>query len=114
VNLLPETCCASPQFLYGMKPVFFRRALRTASRLPQRMSQGCDVLVPKSRFAMGLHSVPVCLLGFLVSLLGVLESSPRAFLPGLVILFLMGFRSTTMGVGGSIVQFSGSLMVFVM
>jgi len=32
----------------------------------------------------------------------------------MVILFFMGFRSATMSVGGTIVQLSGSLMIFVM
>ncbi len=78
------------------------------------MSQSCDVLVPEDRDAVFIHSIPVHLFGLLVSLLGVLKSSPGALLPGLVILFLMGFRSTTMSVGGTIVQLSSPLMVFVM
>jgi hypothetical protein len=44
----------------------------------------------------------------------VFQSLPGEFLPGLVILFLMGFRSTTMSVGGIVVQFCGTLMIFVM
>jgi hypothetical protein len=53
------------------------------------------------------------LLGVLVRYLGVLKSLPGALLPGLVILFLMGFRGTTMSVGGAIVQLGGALMIFV-
>jgi hypothetical protein len=78
------------------------------------MSQSCDVLVPKGRDAVFIHSIPVRLLGLLVSLFGVLKSLPGALLPSLVILFLMGFCSTTMSVGGTIVQLSSPLMVFVM
>jgi len=78
------------------------------------MSQRCDVLVPKDRDAVFIHGIPVRPLGLLVSLLGVLKSSPGALLPGLVILFLMGFCSTTMRVGCTIVQLSSPLMVFVM
>ena len=63
---------------------------------------------------MSIHSVPVRLLGMLVSLLGMFKSLPGVLLPGLVILFLMGFRGSTMGVGGTIVQLSGSLMILVM
>jgi len=70
--------------------------------------------VPKHREAVFIQSVPVRLLGMLVSLLGVLKTLPGALLPGLVILLLMGFRSTTMSVGGTIVQLSSSLMIFVM
>jgi hypothetical protein len=78
------------------------------------MSQCCDVLVPKQSDAVFIHRVPMRLLGILVSFLGVLKSLPGALLPGLVILFLRVFRSTTMSVGGAIVQLSGSLMIFVM
>ena len=78
------------------------------------MSQLGDVLVPKDRDAVFIHSVPVRLLGMLVSLLGVLKSLPGVLLPGLVILFLMGFRSATMSVGGAIVQLGSSLMILVM
>jgi hypothetical protein len=78
------------------------------------MSEGRDVLVPKAGDTVFIQSVPVHLLGMLVSFLGVLKSSPGVLLPGLVILFLMSFRSTTMGVGGTVVQLSGPLMVLVM
>jgi hypothetical protein len=78
------------------------------------MRQRCDVLVPKERDTVFVHSVPLRLPGMLVSYLGVLKSLPGALLPGLVILFLMGFRGTPMGVGGIVVQLSGSLMIFVM
>jgi hypothetical protein len=78
------------------------------------MSQRRDVLVPKHRDAVFIHGLPVRLLGLLVSLAGVLQSPPGKLLPGLVVLFLMGFRSATMSVGGAIVKLSGPLMIFVM
>ena len=78
------------------------------------MRQRCDVFVPKDREAVFVHSVPVRLLGMLVSLLGVFKSLPGALLPGLMILFLMGFRSTAMSMGGTIVQLGSLLMIFVM
>ncbi len=93
------------------KPVFFRRPFRTASGLPQRVSQCGDFVVPKKRDAV---FVPMHLVGMLVSVLGVFKSLPGEFLPGLVILFAVGFRSATMSVGGNIVQLSGLLMIFVM
>jgi hypothetical protein len=77
------------------------------------MSQRCDVLVPKDRDAVFIHSFPVCLLSMLVSFLGVLKSLPGALLSGFVILFFMGFRSATMSVRGTVVQLSSSLMIFV-
>ena len=78
------------------------------------MRQRGDVLVPKVPDAVFIHSVPVRLLGMLVSLLGVLKSLPGELLPGLMILFLMGFRRTAMSVGGTIVQLGGALVIFVM
>ena len=108
-----QTFSARPQFMRGLEPVFFRRSLRTASGLPQRMSQRGDVLVPKGGDAVFIHRGPVRLLGMLVSFLGVLKSLPGALLPGLVILLFMGFRGAAMSVGGAIVQLGGALMIFV-
>jgi len=78
------------------------------------MSQNCDVFVPKYRNAVFIHRVPVRPPGLLVSLSGVLKGLPRVLLPGLVILFLMGFGSHTMSVSGAVVQLSGAWMVLVM
>ena len=78
------------------------------------MSQRGDVLVPKDGDAVFIHSCPVRQFGMLVSFLGVLESLPGALVPGFVILFFMGFRGATMSVSGAIVQFGGTLMIFVM
>ena len=78
------------------------------------MGQHRDVLVPKRGDAVFIHSGPVRLFGMLESLLGVLKSPPGELLPGLVVLFLVGFRSATMSVGGTIVQLSSSLMILVM
>jgi hypothetical protein len=44
----------------------------------------------------------------------VFKSLPGAFLPGLMILFLMGFRSAEMSMGGTVVQLGSLLMIFVM
>jgi hypothetical protein len=78
------------------------------------MSQKCDVLVTKGRNAVFIHRAPVCRLGLLVSLLGVLKSLPRSLLPCFVILLVVGLCGTTMSVGGTIVQLSGALVVLVM
>jgi len=78
------------------------------------MSQRCDVIMPKDREAVFSHGIPVRLLGMLVSLLGVFQSLPGALLPGLMILFLMGFRSAAVSMGGTIVQLGSLLMIFVM
>ncbi|MGA2196723.1 MAG: hypothetical protein ABSH40_15790 [Bryobacteraceae bacterium] len=78
------------------------------------MSQRCDVIMPKDREAVFIHGIPVRLLGMLVSLLGVFQSLPGALLPGLMILFLMGFRSAAVSMGGTIVQLGSLLMIFVM
>jgi hypothetical protein len=42
------------------------------------------------------------------------KSLSGGLLSGLVILFLMGFRSATVRVGGAVVQLGGSLMILVM
>ena len=78
------------------------------------MSQDRYVLVPEHRDAVFVQKAPVRLLGKLVSLLGVLQSTPGALLPGFVILFLVGFGGATVGVRGGVVQLGGPLMIFVM
>jgi hypothetical protein len=78
------------------------------------MSQRCDVLMSKDREAVLIYSVPVRMLGMLVRLLGVFKRLPGALLPGLMILFLMGFRGAAMSMGGTIVQLGSLLMIFVM
>jgi hypothetical protein len=78
------------------------------------MRQPGDIVVPKGRDAVFIHPVSVHLRGMLVSLFGVFQSLPGKFLPGLVILFLMSFRSGTMCVGGAIVQLGSLLMILVM
>ena len=70
--------------------------------------------MPKRRDAVFIHSVWVSLPGTLVSLWGVLQSLPGALLAGLMILFLMGFLSARMSVGGAFVQLGGPLMILVM
>jgi hypothetical protein len=78
------------------------------------MSKRRDLLVPKSRDAVFIHRSPMNRLSMLVSLLGVLKVSPGRLLPGLVILFIVGFRGSTMRVRGAILQLGSSLMIFVM
>ena len=71
-------------------------------------------LVPKGSDTAFVRSVPMDLFGVPVSLLGVLKRLPGAFLPGLVILFLMGFRGGTMRMGGDIMQLGASWMILIM
>jgi hypothetical protein len=78
------------------------------------MGQFGDIVVAKGCDAVFIDSASAHLRGVLVSPVGVFQSLPGVFLPGLAILFLMGFRSATMRVGGKIVQFGGSLMILVM
>ena len=114
VHSLLENLAAGPQFLCGVEPVFLRRPVPTASTLPQRIGQRRDILVPKDRNAVFIHGSPMHLPSLLKSLLGVFQSLPGELLPGLMILLLMGIRRTTMSVGGIVVQFCGTLMIFVM
>jgi hypothetical protein len=78
------------------------------------MRQFGDFLVAKDRDPVFIHGVSMHLFGMLVSPLGVFQSLPGVLLPGLVILFLVGFCSATMCMGGTIVQLGSALMVFVM
>jgi hypothetical protein len=77
------------------------------------MRQRRDVVVSKVSDVVFRHGIPVRLFRMLMSLLGMFESPPGKLLPGLMILFLMGFRRTEMSVGGAIVQLGGALMIFV-
>jgi hypothetical protein len=78
------------------------------------MRQFGDVRMPKGGYAVLVRLFPMDLLSVLVSLLGVLQCLAGLLLPGLVILFLMGFRGASMGVGGAFVQLGSSLMILVM
>jgi hypothetical protein len=78
------------------------------------MGQCGSLLVAKNRDAVLIHGLREHLLGVLVSMLRMLESSPGKLLSGLVVLLLMGFSSAPMSVGGGIVQLRGPLMVLVM
>lgn len=86
-----------------------RRSVGTASRTPELVRQGSDIVVSERRDSVstGGH------LGVPMSLLGVFESLPRMLVSRQVILFAL-FLSKTMGMRGSIVQFCGPLVVFVM
>jgi hypothetical protein len=77
------------------------------------MGKFCDFAVPEDGDAVFIHGVNVHLPGMLMSVLGMLKSLPRQLLAGLMILFLMGVCGTAVGVGGTIVQLSGSLMILV-
>jgi hypothetical protein len=78
------------------------------------MSQCGNVGVPKARDAVFIRRVPMDLFNMLVSLSGVLKSMPGEFLPALVILLLVGFRSAAMGLGGFVVQLGSFLVILVM
>jgi hypothetical protein len=110
---LADSFSARPQFLRGIEPVLLRRSVWAAPVLPQAVSQCGDLPMPESRNAVFVHNGPVNLGGMLVGVLGVLKSLPGALLPGLVVLFLMGFRGAAVSVGGSIVQLGGPLMILV-
>ena len=110
---VPGTFSAGPQFVRGTEPVLFRRSFRTASRLPVLMRERRNLFVTEDREAMNTERVPMRLPGLLKRLLGMLQRLPGVFLPGLVVLFLMGFRGAAMSVGGTVVQLGGALMILV-
>jgi len=78
------------------------------------MGQPSDIVVPEGRDAVLIDMCPGHLRCVLVSPFGMFQSLPGLLLAGLVILFLMGLRRTTMRVGGAVVQIGSSLMVLVM
>ena len=78
------------------------------------MGQFGDIAVSKGGDAVLVHGVQVRLLAMLVSDLGMLKRLSGTLMPGLAILFLMGFRGAAMRVGGEIVQLGRSLVILVM
>ena len=102
------------QFFYGAKPIVLRRAFRTAPALPKSIGECGDVLLSGfvSGYAVAVRG-PALLMPFLwvqVSLVGVLEDLPGAFVSGQVILFAMVLGAGTMRVGGKVVVFGGYLL----
>ena len=77
------------------------------------MRERRNLFVTEDREAMNTERVPMRLPGLLKRLLGMLQRLPGVFLPGLVVLFLMGDRGAAMRVRGRIVQLGGPLMVLV-
>ena len=94
---------ANPQLVRGAEPVFIRRPLRTASRLPQLVSQRRDFIMPEDREAVFIHRFVVRQRSMLKSHSGMLQSLPRLLVAGLVFFFLVGFRGTQVSVGSDFV-----------
>lgn len=95
------------QLLRGLEPILLRRPLWTASGQPQLVSQIGNFRMPEGGNAMLIGRLLVRLPGVQVGLLGVLQGLPGVLLPGQMFLFSMLFRSRTVRVGRSIVQFRG-------
>jgi hypothetical protein len=90
--------CAGSQFFGGAEPIFLWRSLRTASSLPQLVSEGGDIIVSEGGDTMSNHSR----LSVPMSLLGVFEGLPRMLVPGLAILVSLR-RGDTMRMRGRVV-----------
>jgi hypothetical protein len=104
----------NPQLLRGAEPVLVRRPSGTAPSFPKPVSENCDFIVRKTNRAVALHAIAMCLTCEVVGLLRVLKRLPGALMSTLVILLFVSLGGNAVGVRGSIVQFSGSLMIFVM
>ena len=89
-------------------PIDFRRAFRTASRFPELVREGFDLMLFEWDDAMRSHSR----LRVLMSLCRVLEGLPCMLVPRQVILFSV-LLGDTMGMCGEIVQFGGSLVILI-
>jgi hypothetical protein len=75
------------------------------------VGQRCDILMSKDGDAVARTRMQVA--GILMRLLGVLQGLAGVFMSRLVVLFVMGFRSIAMNVGGIVVQLRCPLMIFV-
>ena len=82
-----------------MEPIFLRRALWTASSLPEFLGEDCDVIVSECGDSPSNRSR----LSLLMSFLGVLEGLPCMLLSSQVILFSLLLGSNTMGMRGNVV-----------
>lgn len=86
-----------------MEPVFLGRPFRTASGFPQFLRQSPDVFVSEFEVA----AAGICRGGMM------LKSLPRLFVSGQMFLLAM-LLAGTMCMRGAVVQFGGTLMVFIM
>ncbi len=78
------------------------------------MGQLGDLGMPKDCDAVFTHNSPPHLRNMLIGPFGMFQSLPGTLLPGLVILLLIGFRSTAMSVSGPVVQLGSSLVILEM
>ncbi len=94
------------QCFRGMEPIFLRRSVRTASGLPEFISERRNVSMSECGEAMFIRSC----LSILMSVGGVLPGLSRMLVPRQLILFSLLFANT-MCVCGAVVQFCRSLVV---
>lgn len=89
---------AGSQLFCGMEPIFIRRSVWAASRLPERISESRDVLMSERGDAMRGGSR----LSMLMGVLGVLQGLARMLVWRQVILVIV-LLGNAMGVRGVIV-----------
>jgi hypothetical protein len=97
---------AGSQFFRGMEPIFFGRSDRTASGLPEFISERSNVSMSECGEAMFIRGC----LSILMTVWGVLPGLSRMLVSRQLILFSLLFANT-MCVCRAIVQFFRSLMV---
>ena len=98
----------------GAKPIFFRRPFRTAPALPKFISECGDNFLRSLvsdclRDTLGPGSLMLRLCQQ-VSLIGVLEALPGAFMSGQVIFFSMVLGAAAMSVSGKVTMLGGYLL----
>jgi hypothetical protein len=101
-----------PQLFDGAEPILFGGSFRTSPGLPKPMRQRGDVLLFGRVGGMLPPSAlmfPLCLQ---VSLVGVFQSLPGAFVSGQVIFFSVVLGAGPMGVSGEVVVLGGYLLRF--
>jgi hypothetical protein len=97
-----------------MEPILFWWSVWTASGYPELMSEGGNVIVPECGDAMSQHGVPRrSRLSMLMGFVRLFQSLPWVLVSRQVILLTVVLLGSTMSMRGGVVQFGGSLVVFV-
>ena len=101
-------------FLCGSEPIFFRRPCRTTPALPKPIGEGGHILIccfVGAPFGTGHGAgLLMLLLREQVSLIGVLEFLPGAFMPGQVIFFSVVLGTGPMRVSSKVTVLSRYLL----
>jgi|HubBroStandDraft_6_1064221.scaffolds.fasta_scaffold738138_2 hypothetical protein len=99
-----------PQLLYGAKPVLLRRSLRAAPLAPKPIGQRGDMPLFNIVTAMPGRVSAMLASGLQVSVIGVLQRLPGAFMSGQTIFLSVVLYAAAMGMGGAALLLGGDLL----